>query len=156
MTKPSSPNAHRPLRIMLDVVLRAGLLAACAALVPTFSNENDGLALGLTIFLVLATVAFGAALLDGLFQRDRVRLGLVWALAIPTFALLEAADDLRRTMTGPGAYSSLDEALAAARGDQVSTFVFYTILIGAPVLAGITLGVVLRLLTPPPATPVRS
>jgi hypothetical protein len=156
MTKPSSPNAHRPLRIMLDVVLRAGGLAVGAALVPALSNENDGLALGLTVFLVLSTLAFVAALLDGLLQRDRLRVGVVWALVIPGVALLEMADDLRRTMTGPGSYSSLGEALGAARGDQLSTFVFFSLLVGLPAIAGIGLGVVLSLLTPPSATPVRS
>lgn len=154
MTKPSSPTAHRPLRIMLDVVLRAGGLAVGAALVPALSNENDALALGLTVFLVLSTLAFMAALLDGLLQRDRVRVGVVWALVIPGVALLVMADNLRRTLTGPGAYSSLGEALGAARGDQLGTFVFFSLLVGLPAIAGIGLGVVLSLLTPPPATPV--
>jgi hypothetical protein len=155
MTSLSSPTPHRPLRIMLDVVLRAAGLVGLAALAFSLSNQNDALAAGFTFFLILGTLALVAGVLDGLFQRDRVRLGIVWALAIPATALLEMVDDLRRNMTGPGSYATLGEALAAARGDQLSTFVFFSILVGAPVLAGITLGVVLRLVTPPPVTPVR-
>ncbi len=152
MTSPLTHPAHRPVRVLLDVVLRAGGLVACAAVVPSLSGETDALASGLTMFFTLAGIAFVAALLDGMFQRDRLRLYLVWVVVVPVVGLVETAIYLRMLLTGPGAYPSLQYV---SPGDIGETYLLYAALVGLPAVVGIVLGVLIRPLPAAPAAPVR-
>ncbi|WP_375425816.1 hypothetical protein [uncultured Friedmanniella sp.] len=147
MTSPLVHSSHRPLRIALDVVLRAGGLVAAVAALTALADGTDALADGLDVFFKLCVLAFALALLDGLFQRDRLRLYLVWAFVVPLVGLFETADYLRSNLTGPGAYPNL---AAIGLSDVAETYVLYAALVGAPAAVGVLLGVLLR---PLPATP---
>lgn len=148
-------SSYRPLRVAVDVVLRAAGIVALAELLSSLSAQSDALAGGLEMFFVLMVLAFATALLDGIFQRDRVRLIAVWALMGPVVAVVELALDVRRTMSEPGGYPDLATALAAARVEALSSFVLFALLIAVPAAVGVGLGVLLRPLTPAGLAQVR-
>lgn len=147
---PAVPADHRVARTLLDVALRAVGLVAAVELLAAVSTESDPLAAGLTAFLALSALAFAVALVDGMRQRDRVRLVAGWAGIAVLVAVLEQVVQLRSMVTGPGAYPGLAEAFADTRADLPGSLVLFALLVAVPAAAGIGLGVLIR-----PAAPAR-
>jgi len=146
MTSTSGPPARRAPLALLDVAVRAPGLVVATSLLTAASGLADSLAGGLLEFFLLATLTLVLALLDGLLQRDRVRLRLVSALLVPTVVLLEMVVDLHRVLTGPGAYPSLELALDASWPDLVGSLVLYGALVSVPAAWGHGISVALRAL----------
>ncbi len=140
----------RPVRVLLDIALRAGGLVACAALLSSLSDENDALAAGLTELCTVAVLAFAVALLDGAFRRDRARLVVVWAVVVPLVGSLKTASFVQMVLGEPGGYPSL---ALVPRGDILESFLTWAVLAGLPAVVGLVLGVAVRLATLASAQP---
>lgn len=151
--RPAPSSAHQPVRVLLDVVLRAGGLVVCTEVLTSVSGETDALATGLTAFFSLGALSFAASMLDALVRRDRRRLCLVWLAVVAMVGLLETTSYLHMILTGPGAYPSLRWVSPSEIG---GTCLLYAILVAVPAAIGIGLGVLIRTLPRTPAAPVRS
>lgn len=158
MTTPLLRAVPRSVRVQFDIVLRAGGLVACTALLSYLSDENDALAGGLTELFTVAALAFAVALLDGLFQRDRSRLAVVWGVVVLVVTALKTAAYVQMILTAPGGYPSLE---LVPRGDILESFLMWAVLAGLPAIVGLVLGVLVRAVTltrsptPLPTPPIR-
>ncbi len=131
---------------MLDTTLRAAALLAVAEVAPILTGDtDDALAGGLMAMFSLATAALVVALLDGIRQRDRLRLCLLWAVVASVVSLYEIAADLWRSTHGPGSYPSLEIAWTIERADLLGTFVFFALFVAVPAAVGLGLGAVIRM-----------
>lgn len=134
-------SSRRPAAVALRLLVWPAVILLLSNLAAR--TQDDGLAAGLLAFLVVASLGFLLALVDGLLLRARPLL-LVWSVTTLVVAgLLVAQPMVDSVLHGPG-WSTWADAVQLTLEDLPSSLAFFVGLVGVPVGLGAFTGSLLR------------